>query len=72
MAVINSRDTLADYCKRNLGEPVIEVNIDEDSEQVNLENVNTEGARGERGYRGLTGKDGEKAVIDAYKEVDSF
>ena len=34
--------------------------IDEDSEQVNLENVNTEGARGERGYRGLTGKDGEK------------
>ena len=30
MAVINSRDTLADYCKRNLGEPVIEVNIDED------------------------------------------
>jgi len=30
MAAINSRDTLADYCKRNLGEPVIEVNIDED------------------------------------------
>jgi len=30
MAAPNSRGTLADYCKRRLGEPVIEVNIDED------------------------------------------
>ena len=30
MAVPNSRATLIDYCKRKLGEPVIEVNVDED------------------------------------------
>tara|TARA_R110000765_G_scaffold270094_2_gene368934 strand:- start:4829 stop:5584 length:756 start_codon:yes stop_codon:yes gene_type:complete len=30
MASPNSRDTLIDYCKRRLGEPVIEVNVDED------------------------------------------
>lgn len=30
MANPNSRDTLIDYCKRRLGEPVIEVNVDED------------------------------------------
>jgi hypothetical protein len=30
MASPNSRDTLIDYCKRKLGEPVIEVNVDED------------------------------------------
>ena len=30
MATVNSRDTLIDYCKRRLGEPVIEVNLDED------------------------------------------
>jgi len=30
MAVVNSRDDLIDYCKRVLGEPVIEVNLDDD------------------------------------------
>tara|TARA_B100001248_G_scaffold134492_1_gene100970 strand:+ start:3028 stop:3783 length:756 start_codon:yes stop_codon:yes gene_type:complete len=30
MAVPNSRITLIDYCKRRLGEPVIELNVDED------------------------------------------
>ena len=30
MANPNSRDTLIDYCKRRLGEPVIEVNVDDD------------------------------------------
>ena len=30
MAVPTSRATLIDYCKRRLGEPVIEVNVDED------------------------------------------
>ena len=30
MAVIGSRQQLIDYCLRRLGEPVIEVNVDED------------------------------------------
>ena len=30
MAVPNSRSTLIDYCKRSLGDPVIEINVDED------------------------------------------
>lgn len=30
MAIINSRETLIDYCKRRLGDPVIEINVDED------------------------------------------
>ena len=30
MANPNSRQTLIDYCKRRLGEPVIEINVDED------------------------------------------
>ena len=30
MASPNSRDTLIDYCKRRLGEPVVEINVDED------------------------------------------
>lgn len=30
MAIPNSRDTLIDYCKRRLGEPVIEINVDYD------------------------------------------
>ena len=30
MANPTSRDTLIDYCKRRLGEPVVEVNVDED------------------------------------------
>ena len=30
MANPNSRDTLIDYCKRRLGDPVIEINVDED------------------------------------------
>ena len=30
MANPTSRATLIDYCKRRLGEPVIEVNVDED------------------------------------------
>ena len=30
MANPNSRDTLIDYCKRRLGEPVLEINVDED------------------------------------------
>ena len=30
MAVPNSRAALIDYAKRKLGEPVIEVNVDED------------------------------------------
>ena len=30
MANPNSRQTLIDYCLRRLGEPVIEVNVDED------------------------------------------
>lgn len=33
MAVPNSRQTLVDYCLRNLGAPVLEINIDED--QIN-------------------------------------
>ena len=30
MANPNSRDTLIDYCKRQLGDPVLEINVDED------------------------------------------
>ena len=30
MATPNSRATLIDYCKRRLGDPVIEINVDED------------------------------------------
>lgn len=30
MAIPNSRDTYIDYCKRALGDPVIEINVDED------------------------------------------
>lgn len=30
MANPNSRETLIDYCKRRLGDPVIEINVDED------------------------------------------
>lgn len=30
MAVPNSRDTLIDYAKRRLGDPVLEINVDED------------------------------------------
>ena len=30
MAVISTREQLVDYCLRRLGEPVIEVNVDED------------------------------------------
>ena len=30
MANPNSRDSLIDYCKRRLGDPVIEINVDED------------------------------------------
>ena len=30
MAAPNSRDTLIDYCKRRLGDPVIEINIDDE------------------------------------------
>ena len=30
MANPNSRQTLIDYCKRRLGDPVIEVNVDDD------------------------------------------
>ena len=30
MATPNSRSTLIDYCKRKLGEPVVEINVDDD------------------------------------------
>ena len=30
MATPNSRSTLIEYCKRRLGDPVIEINVDED------------------------------------------
>ena len=30
MAAPNARDTLIDYCKRRLGDPVLEINVDED------------------------------------------
>lgn len=30
MATVNSRQTLIDYCLRRLGQPVVEINIDED------------------------------------------
>lgn len=30
MAVVNTREKLIDYCKRRLGDPVIEINVDED------------------------------------------
>lgn len=30
MAVVNSRQQLVDYCLRNLGEPVLQVNVDQD------------------------------------------
>ena len=30
MANPNSRSTLIEYCKRRLGDPVIEINVDED------------------------------------------
>jgi hypothetical protein len=30
MAIVNSRQKLIDYCLRNLGAPVIEINVDED------------------------------------------
>ena len=30
MAPPNSRTTLIDYCKRRLGDPVLEINVDED------------------------------------------
>ena len=29
MAVPNSRTTLIDYCKRKLGDPVLEINVDD-------------------------------------------
>ena len=30
MAIPNSRGTLKEYCLRNLGKPVIDVNVDDD------------------------------------------
>ena len=30
MATVNSRQSLIDYCLRRLGQPVIEINIDDD------------------------------------------
>ena len=30
MAIPTTRDTYIDYCKRALGDPVIEINVDED------------------------------------------
>ena len=30
MAAPNSRDTLIDYCMRRLGDPVIEINVDDE------------------------------------------
>ena len=37
MANPTSRQTLIDYCKRRLGEPVIEVNVDEDQAEDRLD-----------------------------------
>ena len=37
MANPNSRDTLIDYCKRRLGEPVLEINVDEDQLEDRLD-----------------------------------
>ena len=37
MANPSSRATLIDYCKRKLGDPVIEINIDED--QIELASI---------------------------------
>jgi|TARA_B110000858_G_scaffold78795_1_gene91336 hypothetical protein len=39
MAAPNSRDTLIDYCKRRLGEPVIEVNVDPDQLEDRLDDA---------------------------------
>ena len=30
MAIPNSRSTLKEYCLRNLGKPVIDINVDDD------------------------------------------
>ena len=37
MAKPNSRDTLIDYAKRRLGEPVLEINVDEDQLEDRLD-----------------------------------
>ena len=37
MAPPNSRDTLIDYCKRRLGDPVLEINVDEDQLEDEIE-----------------------------------
>ena len=37
MAIPNSRETLIDYCKRRLGEPVIEINVDYDQLEDRVE-----------------------------------
>jgi len=37
MANPNSRETLIDYCKRKLGDPVIEINVDEDQLEDRLD-----------------------------------
>ena len=37
MANPTSRDTLIDYCKRKLGDPVIEINVDEDQFEDRLD-----------------------------------
>ena len=37
MAKPNSRETLIDYCKRRLGDPVVEINVDEDQLEDRLD-----------------------------------
>ena len=37
MAAPNSRDTLIEYCKRRLGDPVIEINVDDDQVEDRLD-----------------------------------
>jgi hypothetical protein len=39
MAAPNSRDTLIDYCKRRLGDPVIEINVDPDQLEDRLDDA---------------------------------
>lgn len=39
MVIINSRETLIDYCKRRLGFPVIEINVDDDQVEDRIDDA---------------------------------
>ena len=39
MAIVNSRETLIDYCKRRLGFPVVEINVDDDQVEDRIDDA---------------------------------